>query len=62
MLFSRDGITTVSEYFVMDWAAVFQDILLDLLFAGTFATWVPKPWREAIVFIHNPTLPFILRP
>ena len=31
MLFSRDGITTVSEYFVMDWAAVIRDIVIGLL-------------------------------
>ena len=40
-LFSRDGFTSVSHYYVMDWASVLRDIALGLLIAGAFATWVP---------------------
>ncbi|WP_211320929.1 permease [Arthrobacter livingstonensis] len=61
-LFSRAGITAVSRYFVMDWAAVLRDILIGLLIAGAFAAWVPKPWLQAIFFVHDPTLAFILGP
>ena len=41
---------------------MYQDILLNLLFAGTFATWGPKPWLQVIFFVHNQVRPFILRP
>ena len=61
-LFSRAGITSVSQYFVMDWAAVLRDILIGLLIAGAFAAWVPKPWLQAIFFVHDPVLAFILGP
>ena len=61
-LFSRAGITSVSQYFVMDWAAVLRDILIGLLIAGGFAAWVPKSWLQAIFFVHDPTQAFILGP
>ncbi len=61
-LFSRAGITSVSQYFVMDWAAVLRDIVIGLLIAGAFAAWVPKAWLQAIFFSHDPTLAFILGP
>ena len=61
-LFSRAGVTSVSQYFVMDWAAVLRDILIGLLIAGAFAAWVPKAWLQAIFFVHDPTLAFILGP
>ncbi|MDP9028735.1 MAG: permease [Actinomycetota bacterium] len=61
-LFSRAGITSVSQYFVMDWAAVLRDIVIGLLIAGAFAAWVPKQWLQAIFFSNDPTLAFILGP
>jgi uncharacterized membrane protein YraQ (UPF0718 family) len=56
------GITSVSQYFVMDWAAVIRDILIGLLIAGAFAAWDPKAWLQAIFLVHDPTLAFILGP
>jgi uncharacterized membrane protein YraQ (UPF0718 family) len=61
-LFSRAGITSVSQYFVMDWAAVLRDIVIGLLIAGAFAAWIPKQWLQAIFFSNDPTLAFILGP
>lgn len=61
-LFSRAGITSVSQYFVMDWAAVLRDIVIGLLIAGAFAAWVPKEWLQAVFFTHDPVLAFILGP
>lgn len=61
-LFSRAGITSVSQYFVMDWAAVLRDIVIGLLIAGAFAAWVPKSWLQAVFFVHDPTLAFLLGP
>jgi uncharacterized membrane protein YraQ (UPF0718 family) len=61
-LFSRPGITSVSRYFVMDWAAVLRDIVIGLLIAGAFAALVPKEWLQAVFFHDNPTLSFILGP
>jgi uncharacterized membrane protein YraQ (UPF0718 family) len=61
-LFSKPGIVSVSQYFVMDWAAVLRDIVIGLLIAGAFAAWVPKEWLQAVFFQNNPTLSFILGP
>ena len=46
-LASRDGYTSVSNIFVMEWAAVLRDIILGLLIAGAVAAWVPDSfWRQ----------------
>lgn len=45
-LFSRDGLDSVSSYFVMDWASVLRDIVIGLLIAGAFAAWVPTEWLQ----------------
>jgi uncharacterized protein len=61
-LFSRRGMVAVSEFFVMDWAAVIRDIAIGLLIAGAFAAWVPKEWLQAVFFVKDPTAAFILGP
>jgi uncharacterized membrane protein YraQ (UPF0718 family) len=53
-LFSRDGYTSVSHYFVMDWASVIRDIALGLFIAGAFAAWVPTSWLQAFFFDDHP--------
>ena len=55
-LFSRRGFTAISQYFVMDWASVWVDIVLGLLIAGALATWVPNSFWQAFFFTSNPTL------
>ena len=61
-LLSKPGIIAVSQYFVMDWAAVLRDIVIGLLIAGAFAAWVPKELLQAVFFQNNPSLSFILGP
>ncbi|HEX2894876.1 MAG TPA: permease [Marmoricola sp.] len=53
-LFSRDGYTSVSHYFVMDWASVIRDIVIGLLIAGAFAAWVPTSWLQAFFLDGHP--------
>ena len=55
-LFSKRGFTAISQYFVMDWASVWVDIVLGLLIAGALATWVPNSFWQAFFFTSNPTL------
>jgi uncharacterized membrane protein YraQ (UPF0718 family) len=46
-LFSRDGYTSVSQIFVMEWAAVIRDVIGGLLIAGAVGAWVPDSfWRH----------------
>lgn len=55
-LFSRRGFTAISNYFVMDWASVWVDIVLGLLIAGALAAWVPDSFWQAFFFSSNPTI------
>jgi len=61
-LFSRSGLVSVSQYFVMDWAAVLRDIVLGLLIAGAFAAWVPTGWLQAAFATNDPTVAFLIGP
>jgi uncharacterized membrane protein YraQ (UPF0718 family) len=45
-LASGDGLTSTANYFVMDLAAVWRDIVGGLLIAGAFAAWVPEHWLQ----------------
>jgi hypothetical protein len=46
-LLSREGYTSVSQIFVMEWAAVLRDVAGGLLIAGAIGAWVPDTfWRH----------------
>ncbi|MDP9236145.1 MAG: permease [Chloroflexota bacterium] len=52
-LTSSRGFTATSHYFVMDWASIWQDILLGFLIAGALAAWVPDSfWRDFFLIDH----------
>jgi uncharacterized membrane protein YraQ (UPF0718 family) len=55
-LLSSEGLTAISNYFVMDWASVWVDIALGLLIAGALATWVPDSFWRAFFLSNDPTL------
>ncbi|MFL5653009.1 MAG: permease [Ktedonobacteraceae bacterium] len=55
-LFSERGFTAVSNFFVMDWASVWVDIVIGLLIAGALAAWVPNSFWNAFFFSNNPTI------
>ena len=61
-LLSREGLTSTSRYFVMDWAAVLRDIVLGLLIAGAFAAWVPTSWLRTVFQANDPALAFAVGP
>jgi uncharacterized protein len=53
-LASPAGVTATAGYFVMDWAAVWRDIVGGLLIAGAFAAWVPDSfWRGVFLERHS---------
>jgi uncharacterized protein len=52
-LLSREGYTSVSHIFVMEWAAVIRDVVLGLLIAGAVGAWVPGSfWRHLFLTGH----------
>jgi uncharacterized protein len=52
---SADGFTATANYFVMDWVAIWKDIVGGLLIAGALAAWVPDSWWQAVFFEDHPT-------
>jgi uncharacterized membrane protein YraQ (UPF0718 family) len=52
-LLSREGYTSVSHVFVMEWAAIWRDLVGGLLIAGAIAAWVPESfWRNFFLTDH----------
>jgi uncharacterized membrane protein YraQ (UPF0718 family) len=52
-IMSDRGLTAISQYFVMDWASVWLDIVGGLLIAGAIAAWVPQDfWQSFFLFDH----------
>jgi uncharacterized protein len=59
---SPEGFTATSHYFVMDWAAIWVDIVLGLLIAGALAAWVPDSFWQRLFLEDNETLATIWGP
>jgi uncharacterized membrane protein YraQ (UPF0718 family) len=53
-LASRDGYTSVSHIFVMEWAAVIRDVVIGLLLAGAVAAWVPDSFWQRLFLTGHP--------
>jgi uncharacterized membrane protein YraQ (UPF0718 family) len=53
---SDRGLTAISHYFVMDWAAVWLDIAGGLLIAGALAAWVPNAFWQSFFLTGHPVL------
>ena len=52
-LFSAEGFTSVSNVFVMEWAAVIRDIVGGLLIAGALSAWVPNSFWQTLFFAND---------
>src|ERR1700744_2047383 len=55
-LVSREGFTSVSHVFVMEWAAILRDLVIGLLIAGAIAAWVPESFWQHFFFADHPVL------
>src|SRR5258705_6536558 len=53
---SDRGLTAISHYFAMDWAAVWLDIVGGLLIAGALAAWVPNTFWQSFFLTGHPVL------
>ncbi len=51
---SGPGFTATSHYFVMDWAAIWKDIVGGLLIAGALAAWVPESFWQSFFLVDHP--------
>ena len=55
-LSSPRGFTATATYFVMDWVAIWIDIVGGLLIAGALAAWVPESWWQSLFLENHDTL------
>jgi uncharacterized protein len=53
-LVSREGYTSVSHIFVMEWAAVIRDVVIGLLIAGAVGAWVPDSFWQHLFLTSHP--------
>ena len=53
---SDRGLTAISHYFVMDWAAVWMDIIGGLMIAGALAAWLPNTFWQSFFLAGHPVL------
>jgi len=51
---SREGYTSVSHIFVMEWAAVLRDVVIGLLIAGAVGAWVPDTFWQHLFLTGHP--------
>ncbi|MCX4766740.1 permease [Streptomyces sp. NBC_01275] len=61
-LFSRDGFTSVSHIFVMEWAAILRDLVAGLLIAGAIAAWVPDEFWQTFFLADDPLAAKLIGP
>ena len=59
---SDEGRTAISHYFVMDWAAVWMDIVGGLLIAGALAAWVPADFWATLFVSDHPLVATLVGP
>src|ERR687888_1883093 len=53
---SPEGLTATANYFVMDWAAIWVDVVGGLLIAGALAAWVPEHFWRSLFLDAHPTV------
>jgi uncharacterized membrane protein YraQ (UPF0718 family) len=53
-LLSREGFTSTSHVFVMEWVAILRDLVIGLLIAGAIAAWVPDSFWRTFFFDGHP--------
>jgi uncharacterized protein len=53
---SPEGFTATANYFVMDWAAIWIDVVGGLLIAGALAAWVPEHFWQSLFLDAHPTV------
>jgi uncharacterized protein len=59
---SARGFTAISHYFVMDWAAIWPDIVGGLLIAGALAAWVPNEFWQRFFLVQHPVAAVVWGP
>jgi uncharacterized protein len=61
-LTSADGFTSVAHVFVMEWGAIWKDLVAGLLIAGAIGAWVPDAFWQRLFLDGHPVLSAIWGP
>jgi uncharacterized protein len=61
-ILSPAGRTAISHYFVMDWAAVWLDIVGGILLSGALAAWVPADFWATLFLADHPLVATVTGP
>ena len=61
-LLSAEAFTSVSHVFVMEWAAIWKDLVGGLLIAGAIGAWVPDTLWQQLFLTDDPTAAAIWGP
>ena len=61
-IFSERGFTTISQYYVMDWARHLEGIAGGLLLAGAPGPWVPQDVWQALLLSSDPVVAAVWGP
>jgi uncharacterized protein len=61
-IMSDEGRTAISHFFIMDWAAVWMDIVGGLLISGALAAWVPPDFWATLFVSDDPLIAKLVGP
>src|ERR1035437_4864687 len=61
-LTSADGFTSVAHVFVMEWGAIWKDLVAGLLIAGAIGAWMPDAFWQGLFLDGHPVLSAIWGP
>ncbi len=61
-LISPEAFTSVSHVFVMEWAAIWKDLVIGLFVAGAIGAWVPDAFWQGIFLTDHPTAAVVWGP
>lgn len=61
-MFSKEGITSISHYFVMEWLSIWKDLVFGFVLAGSLAAWVPNSWWKLLFLSNNATAAWVIGP
>jgi uncharacterized protein len=61
-ILSEEGRTAISHHFIMDWAAVWMDVVGGLLIAGALAAWVPSDFWATLFVSDHPLVATLVGP
>ncbi|MGZ8177623.1 permease [Williamsia sp. SKLECPSW1] len=59
---SPEGTTSVAHVFVMEWAAIWKDLVIGLFIAGALGAWVPDSFWQGLFLDGHPLLAAIWGP